>query len=83
MVRVRPAEPQDVRAPHSKTIDRWIDIAKSNVDGPIWDINMPLRSLDYLLWEDKVECTLRVVEKEVSEAYQRAKGPLTTLFRAM
>ncbi|PPQ81598.1 hypothetical protein CVT26_013573 [Gymnopilus dilepis] len=70
LVRVPRPEPCDVHSPHSKTIDRWIDSAKYHVHDPTQDEGVPYRSLDYLLWEDHVECTLKVVKKE-----EKVEGP--------
>jgi hypothetical protein len=55
------------RSPRSITIDQWIDKAKHYVCPPVGDPHVPHRSLDYLLWQDNVECILNVKQKQVSK----------------
>lgn len=52
----------------SITIDKWIDEAKHYVCPPVGDAYVPHRSLDYLLWQDNVECILNVRQKQVSKS---------------
>jgi hypothetical protein len=56
------------RSPRSITIDQWIDKAKHYVCPPVGDPHVPHRSLDYLLWQDNVECILNVKQKQVSKS---------------
>lgn len=51
------------RSSQSTTIDKWIDQAKHHVCPPVGDALMPNRDLEYLLWQDKVECILKVNQK--------------------
>ena len=48
---------------HSVTIDNWINHAKHYVCPPVGDALAPNRDLEYLLWQDKVECILSVNHK--------------------
>ena len=47
---------------HSITVDKWINEAKYYVVPPAGDGHLPHRSLEYLLWQDKVECILNVTQ---------------------
>ena len=57
------------RARHGipRTIDQWIELAKGHILAPTGDLNGHNcdPSLEYLLWEDDVECVLKVIHKEV------------------
>lgn len=48
------------RSSQSITIDKWIEQAKHYVCPPVGDALVPNRDLEYLLWQDKVECVLNV-----------------------
>ena len=51
------------RSPQSIIIDKWINQAKYHVSPPVGDALVPNRDLEYLLWQDKVECILDVNRK--------------------
>ncbi len=51
------------RSSQSITIDKWIGQAKYYVSPPVGDALVPNRNLEYILWEDKVECILHVKQK--------------------
>jgi hypothetical protein len=54
--------------PEAFTIDKWIKEAKHNVCPPVGDGHVHHRSLDYLLWQDNVECILNVKQRQVSQS---------------
>ncbi|KAF8914284.1 hypothetical protein CPB84DRAFT_1841011 [Gymnopilus junonius] len=73
LVQVRPGEmtyDQKVkyRARHGipGTIDQWIELAKTHILAPTGylDGHNHGPSLEYLLWQDDVECILKVIHKE-------------------
>ncbi len=55
------------RSSQSITIDKWIEQAKHYVCPPVGDALAPNRDLEYLLWQDTVECIL-TVNKRVRES---------------
>ena len=48
------------RSSQSIIIDKWIEQVKHYVCPPVGDALVPNRDLEYLLWQDKVECVLNV-----------------------
>ncbi len=48
------------RSSQSIIIDKWIGQAKHYVCPPVGDALVPNRDLEYLLWQDNVECVLSV-----------------------
>ena len=58
------------RAKHGvpTTIDKWIAEARVDMEEPVVDQGTSRQSLEFLLWQDKVECILNVVRKPVSHS---------------
>jgi hypothetical protein len=48
------------------TIDQWIADGKTRTKAPTADPHKRGPSLEYLLWQDEVECILNIIRKKVS-----------------
>lgn len=74
------------RAKHGvpNTIDKWIADGKIHTKEPIADPHRRGPSLEYLLWQDDVECILNIICKKVnipSDLYQRCQTRISLFVR--